>query len=206
MLQEKNRLLSRLGFYCFILVERSAKRECLSSVAKAKHFLCQEQTLKFKMWRLRLPRKRIKLGRQPCLCPKVRPCGWYWYISALEEVWDLYVKQHLPFCNACCKKPCVGILQSSQKDGEMSRTLTAPKPVCIIHITCSPSPVQIAAYLDLLQFFVLLSAKSNFSAKQVIKSSNYADVLRVGPSPVLLQFLIILSWKNFYDSWTHPQL
>lgn len=42
-------------------------------------------------------------------------------------------------------------------------------------------------------FFVLYTAKSNFSAKQVIKSKNYADALRVGPSPVLLQFLIILS-------------
>lgn len=74
----------------------------------------------------------------------------------------------------------------------MSPTLTAPRPV---HITCSGSPVSIATYLDLelLQFFVPLSAKSNFSAKQVIKNNNYADVLRVEPSPVLLQFLIILS-------------
>lgn len=70
----------------------------------------------------------------------------------------------------------------------MSQTLTAPRPVRIICITCSPSPVPIVAYFDLLRFFVLSSAKSNFSEKQVIKSSNYADVPRVGPSPVLLQF------------------
>lgn len=90
------------------------------------------------------------------------------------------------------KKPCVGVLQSSQRDGQTSPALRALTPV---HVTCSGSPVSTATYLDLelLQFFVLSSAKSNCSAKQVIKSNNYADVLRVGPSSVLLQFLIILS-------------
>lgn len=80
----------------------------------------------------------------------------------------------------------------------MSPVLPAPRPV---HITCSGSPVSIATYLDLelLQYFVLYTAKSNFSAKQVIKSNNCADTLRVGPSPVLLQILIILSWKSLYD-------
>lgn len=60
MLQEENKLPSRLGFHCFILAERTAKGEHLGSVARVKHFLCQEQRLKFQMGRLRLPRKRIK--------------------------------------------------------------------------------------------------------------------------------------------------
>jgi len=53
--------------------------------------------------------------------------------------------------------------------------------------------LQLSLIWSCFNFFVLWGAKSNFSAKQVIKSINYADALRMGPSPVLLQFLIILS-------------
>lgn len=109
-------------------------------------------------------------------------------VSVLEKKEER--DQHLPFCSTCstCWSPTK--LSEEWTDVLNSPVLAAPRPTRMI---CSGSSASIATCLDLelLQFFCLIKCQKQLQCE--VKNNNYADALRVGPSTVLLQFLLILS-------------
>lgn len=119
-----------------------------------------------------------------------------------KEVGDLHIKECLPLRSVCSKKLGVGLYQAARRTDWRPHS---PSPWA-----CPALPLlfwlQLTWIWSSFHFFVLCGAKINFSAKQLIKSNNYADDFRAGLSPALLQFFNIESQESLDDPCTHVQL